>query len=82
MISGNKKSFKSDEIRIGRRGYYLLIKDNNPIGICLDMEDARKYLNKYIEKGAKELDEDICVYTDTSGKHIVSIKTVNRIKIK
>ena len=82
MITGNKDSFIYGEIRKSRKEYYLLIKDNSPIGICMDLDEARQCLGKYTEKGAKKVDEDICVYEDKSGRHIVTINKIRKIKIK
>lgn len=83
MIGNTKRSYDSDSIKRSKKDYYLLIVDHKPEGICTSFEVAQACAKCYAEKHkAREVDEDdVYIYEDSSGKHLISIEKIKRIRM-
>lgn len=83
MIENTKRSYDSDSIKQSRKDYYLLIIDHKPKGICTSFEIAQACAKCFAKKyKAKEIDgDDVYIYEDSSGKHLISIETIKRIRM-
>ena len=83
MIKNTKRSYDSDSIKRSKKDYYLLIVDHKPEGICTSFEVAQACAKCYAEKyKAHEVDEDdVYIYEDSSGKHLISIEKIKRIRM-
>lgn len=83
MIKNTKRSYDSDSIKRSKKDYYLLIVDHKPEGICTSFEVAQACAKCYAEKHkAREVDEDdVYIYEDSSGKHLISIEKIKRIRM-
>ena len=83
MITNTQRSYDSDSIKRSRKDYYLIVVDHKPEGICTSFEVAQACAKCFAEKyGAKEIDDnDVYIYSDASGKHLISIETIKRIRM-
>lgn len=83
MIKNTKRSYNSDSIKRSRKNYYLIVIDHRPEGICTSFEIAQACARCYAEKyGAKEIDDnDVYIYEDDYGKHLISIELIKRIRM-
>ena len=83
MIKNTKRSYDSDSIKRSKKDYYLLIVDHKPEGMCTSFEIAQACAKCYAEKhNAREVDEDdVYIYEDSSGKHLISIEKIKRIRM-
>ena len=66
-----------------RKDYYLLIVDHRPEGVCTSFEVAQACAKCFAEEhNAREIgDDDVYIYEDSSGKHLISIEKVKRIRM-
>lgn len=83
MIENSKKNYDSDLIKASRKDYYLLVVDHRPMGICTRLETAQACAKCYAKKyGAREIDgDDVYIFEDESGKHLISIESIKRIRM-
>lgn len=83
MITNTKRSYDSEAIKKSHKDYYLLIVDHKPEGICTSFETAQACAKCFAKKkGAKEIDgDDVYIYEDEYGKHLISIETIKRIRM-
>ena len=83
MIKNTKRSYDSDSIKRSKKDYYLLIVDHKPEGMCTSFEIAQACAKCYAKKhNAREVDEDdVYIYEDSSGKHLISIEKIKRIRM-
>ena len=83
MITSTKRNYDSDGIKKSSKLYYLLVVDHKPEGICTSFEMAQACAKCYARKyGAKEIDgNDVYIYEDSSGKHLISIEVIKRIRM-
>jgi len=83
MITNPQRSYDSDSIKRSRKNYYLIVVDHKPEGICTSFEVAQACAKCFAERyGAKEIDgNDVYLYEDSSGKHLISIETVKRLRM-
>ena len=83
MITNSRRSYKSESIKESRKDYYLIIDNHRPIGVCTSFEIAQACAKCFAkEHSAKEIDgNDVYIYEDESGKHLISIETVKRIRM-
>lgn len=83
MIRNTKRSYNPDSIQTSRKMYYMVIVDHKPEGICTSFETAQACARCYAKKyNAKEIDgNDVYIYEDGYGKHLISIETIRRIRM-
>jgi len=83
MIENSRKSYDSDYIKESRKDYYLLVVDHKPMGICTKFETAQACAKCYAKKyKAREIDgDDVYIFEDGDGKHLISIETIKRIRM-
>lgn len=83
MIKNSKRSYSSDGIKKSRKDYYLVMVDHHAEGVCTSFEVAQAcakcYANKY--KAGEIEGEDVYIYEDSSGKHLISIERIKRIRM-
>ena len=83
MIKNAKRNYNPDSIRSSRKMYYMVIVDHKPKGICTSFEIAQACVKCYAQKySAKEIGkEDVYIYEDDYGKHLIYIETIRRIRM-
>ena len=83
MIENAQRSYDSDSIKRSRKDYYLIVVDHKPEGICTSFETAQACTKCFVKKyGAKEIEgNDVYIYQDSSGKHLISIEKIKRIRM-
>ena len=83
MITNSRRSYKSESIKESRKDYYLIIDNHRPMGVCTSFEIAQACAKCFAEKhNAKEVDgNDVYIYEDESGRHLISIETIKRIRM-
>ena len=83
MIENTQRSYDSDSIKRSRKDYYLIVVDHRPEGICTSFETAQACAKCFARKhGAKEIEgNDVYIYQDSSGKHLISIEKIKRIRM-
>lgn len=83
MIKNAQRSYAPDAIVRSRKEYYLLVIDHKPEGVCTSFEIAQACAKCFAEKyNAKEIDgNDVYIYEDESGKHLISIERIKRIRM-
>lgn len=83
MITSTKRNYDSENIKRSQKDYYLLIVDHKPEGICTSFEIAQACAKCFAQKyNAKEIDgNDVYMYEDQNGKHLISIEPINRIRM-
>ena len=83
MIENAKRNYDSGSIKQSRKDYYLLVVDHKPEGICTSFEVAQACAKCYAKKhNAKEIDgDDVYIYEDSSGRHLISIEKIKRIRM-
>ena len=83
MIENSKRSYDPDAIKVSRKDYYLLVVDFQPVGICTQFEIAQACAKCYAKKyNASEIEgEDVYIYEDENGKHLISIRKIKRIRM-
>lgn len=83
MITNTKRTYDAASIKESRKVYYLLVVDHKPQGICTSFEVAQACAKCYAEKyNAKEIDgNDVYIFEDESGKHLISIEEIKRLRM-
>lgn len=83
MIENTQRSYDSDSIKRSRKVYYLIVIDHKPEGICTGFETAQACAKCFVKKyKAKEIDgNDVYIYEDEAGKHLISIEQIHRIRM-
>lgn len=81
MITG----VKSNEPRISgktTKGYYVIMDDGNPVGVCTE-KDANLCLNAYAssKKAIHVFGENVYLYDGPSGTCCITIRKVPRMKM-
>lgn len=83
MITNARRTYDPNEIKKSRKDYFLLIVDHKPEGVCTSFEVAQACAKCFAEKyKAKEIDSnDVYIYEDESGRHLISIERIKRIRM-
>lgn len=83
MITNTNRSYDSEAIIHSRKEYYLLIVDHRPQGVCTSFEIAQACAKCFAKKyNAKEIDgNDVYIFEDESGKHLIAIERIRRIRM-
>ena len=83
MITNTRRSYDSDSIKRSKKDYYLIVVDRRPEGICTSFENAQACAKCFAKiYNAKEIDsDDIYLYEDESGKHLITIEPIKRIRM-
>lgn len=83
MITNTNRSYDPKGIHYSRKEYYLLVIDHKPEGICTSFETAQACAKCFAEKyNAKEIGtDDVYIYEDGSGKHLITIERIKRIRM-
>lgn len=83
MITSSKRNYDVLSIKESRKVYYLLVVDHKPQGICTSFEVAQACAKCYAKKyNAKEIDgNDVYIFEDESGKHLISIEEIKRLRM-
>lgn len=83
MITNTRRTYDTNEIKKGRKDYFLLIVDHKPEGVCTSFEVAQACAKCFAEKHkAKEIDSnDVYIYEDKDGRHLISIERIKRIRM-
>ena len=84
MIDNTRRSYDAESIKESRKEYFLVIVDHKAKGVCTSFEVAQACAKSYAKKyNAKEIDgDDVYIYRDESGQHLISIEKVKRIRMK
>jgi len=82
MITASNRSY-SPGIIVSRKNHYLLMDSHVVVGVCSNLDEARMCAKQYaLEYHAGEIEgEDVYVYNDYDGKHIIWIEPVKRIRM-
>lgn len=83
MITNTRRTYDPNEIKKSRKDYFMLIVDHKPEGVCTSFEVAQACAKCFAEKHkAKEIDSnDVYIYEDESGRHLISIERIKRIRM-
>lgn len=83
MIKNTRRNYRVDLVKKSKKDYYLITVDHKPEGICTTFETAQACAKCFAEQlNAKEIDgDDVYIYEDSNGKHLISIETIKRIRM-
>lgn len=82
MVTNSRKNVSKEEVKESKKDYYLLLVDNNPIGICTTWKNTVECIGQLmLQHGGKKINSSVYVYRDSDGGHILTVKALKRLKV-